>query len=245
MTRAPRGAALWALCVGAACLVAAAGCAPAAPSFAGGSTTPLDRHDLAVGAAYRIPLGELAPGGRRGAIPDAEPGGAAPVASWRWGLSRHYDFGVMVWGTNAQVEVRREVVLEEATTRPVLLFSLGGFGGVVDGAEEGRGAREGGQGAALFAVEAGGLYDLWAGLRLSAEHEGGNLAMLDGSSFASTDLLGLSAGAVLGLAAGFRRLHALIELSAAWEHWSGTQGGTSVTLSGPVLTPAFALRLRL
>jgi hypothetical protein len=50
---------------------------------------------------------------------------------------------------------------------------------------------------------------------------------------------------VLGLAFGFRHVHAMLELSALYERWSGDAAGASFATDGLVLVPAFALRIRI
>ncbi|MGB5809907.1 MAG: hypothetical protein WBG86_05205, partial [Polyangiales bacterium] len=57
---------------------------------------------------------------------------------------------------------------------------------------------------------------------------------------------GVRIGPVVGMALGVRRFHALVELTAAYEHWSiGDPDGSRLRRNGVALIPGFALRLRL
>jgi hypothetical protein len=50
---------------------------------------------------------------------------------------------------------------------------------------------------------------------------------------------------VIGMALGVRRIHALLELTAAYEYWFIDHAGGSLNRGGFVLIPGFGLRLRL
>jgi hypothetical protein len=56
---------------------------------------------------------------------------------------------------------------------------------------------------------------------------------------------GVRAGPVIGMALGVRRVHALIELTAAYEYWFIDHPGVSLDRGGFVLIPGFGIRLRL
>ena len=55
----------------------------------------------------------------------------------------------------------------------------------------------------------------------------------------------LRAGAVLGMAAGFRRVHAFVEVTAWAEGWFAQHGDLDLDRFGLVLTPSFGLRIRI
>lgn len=199
----------------------APGCAPAHPVLGGAATTPQDRGALALGGAARIPLGEELEGEHR------SPGGVVPVTSYRRGIGPHTDVGVMVAGPLARLDLRQQLELSEDIVRVVLTGSIAPYAGAIDGVAPGYGADL----PLLFAVDADSLVELWIGPRLGVER-----AQTEGLGWAT----GLRAGGVVGLAFGFRHLHALVELTAQYEAW-----WSRVDRDGVVLTPAFALRLRL
>lgn len=222
----------------------AIGCAPAVPLLAGGSTAPRGRADVALGGAFRVPFGDLAADAGDG-LAGSSPSGAAPVAAFRYGVARGFDVGAVAAGATARIEGRYELVIVEDSTRPVLLFVAGPTIGALEG-DGASGVRFGGEGAAMYALEIAGVYDLWIGVRAGIERVDGDAARGDeAGTIASLGATGVRAGPVIGLATGFRRVHALVELSAFYESWSGEHGGANASASGFVLVPAFALRLRI
>ncbi len=229
--------------------MALTGCVSAVPAWTGGSTTPKRRADVAAGGAVRIAVGDAEPSESR-FHEAANTNGVTPVAMVRYGVARHLDLGLMVAGTNVRVEVRREFVLEEDTTRPT--FVVGGalsYGYIPNVAERGSGSRVAVDVPVAYAVDFGGIYDAWIGARVGAEYITGTFTNnsetpQDGSAFA------VRAGPMIGLAAGLRRVHAFMELTVAYEHWFGSHeddasGSLSLTRGGWVLLPSFGVRLRL
>ena len=248
-----------------------AGCAPALPSLAGGSTTPAHRRDVGLGGSARVPFGQLRPRAGRadhtGAAPTngvdelaaryeeaALAGGIVPVASARVGLPHHLDLGVLASGTMAQLSLRWERVLRDGVTQPRWVIGLAPYGGALVGAREAdRGARDrdragragvvGVEVPVLYAVDFGSSYELWAGPRLGAEYLRGRFTAGEAER-ARASAWTLRAGAVLGVGIGLRGLHVLAELTAAYERWRGRQGDAGITRQGLVLIPAAALRVR-
>ncbi len=226
------------------------GCAVAPPALTGGSTTPSRRGDVLLGGAARVPFGRLrepsalTAGGSRYRR-DAQAGGVVPVVAARYGLAHHFDVGLGVAGSTARVELRREHVLSEGSTRPSFVYAIAPYVGQIDGggSEGGRATRFGVDLPVTYSIDFGGVYEFWFGARAGAEGVRGRLGV-DG---ARQDVRAqkLYGGALFGLALGFRRFHVLLELTAAYERWWGNHGGTSLDRGGLVLTPAFALRLRL
>ena len=224
---------------------ALAGCAPALPSFAGGRTTPRDRTDLALGGAVRVPLGDIAPADppsppAQELLAVVRPGGAAPALLVRHGLDDAIDLGLLVSGPSLSGQLRGalrlgplrlllglapRVGLAQADPRP------GTAGGTLVGL--------GGRVPVTLAIDLFSIYEVWLGARAGADYATGELAVGPG------ELWTVSAGGVLGLAVGFRRVHVLAELAVDWERSSGTLAGASLAREGVVLTPAFAVRLRL
>lgn len=227
------------------------GCAPALPTWTGGSTTPRDRGDVAFGTAVRLPTGALrdlgpAPSDYR---ERAEPAGFAPVALARYGVKRGLDVGLMLAGTTLRLEVRGEVSPREGSTRPTWIVGAAPFvgwlpGRDVEGGREGGGLRAGLDLPAARAIEIGGLYEVWLGLRGGMELVRGDFAQA-GAPTARASAFAVRAGPMLGMAIGFRRFHAFVELTAAYEHWWGSHGETSLRRGGVVLLPSFGLRVRL
>ena len=210
--------------------LAALGCAPAFPSFAGGRTVPQGRSDVAVGAAVRVPVGDLVD------VPElanAAPGGAAPAAFVRHGVSRDVEIGAEVVGSSARLLVRGQV-------QSGLFRFVGGLAphaGLAD--EDGGLIRLGGTLPLTLSIDVFSLYEVWIGLRARVDHVVGDRAG------AAVSITGFAAGGVLGVGVGFRRLLIMLELGVDHELWTGDIGGISIERSGLVLTPAFAIRVRL
>ncbi len=222
-------------------------CATAIPTYSGASTTPKKRSDLMLGGAARIPVGSLRDFGPADSRyrETAETGGIVPVAAFRHGLTRHRDLGVMVAGTNVRLEVRGETGVREGSTRPAWIWAAAAYGGYVpDRDGDGGGGRFGIDVPVVYGIDFGGLYDVWIGPRLGAQMVVGDFEFEDGRTEAAT-AGALSLGGVVGVAAGFRRVHAMLEVTVAYEHWFGSHGDQSLRRGGFVVTPGFALRLRL
>ena len=205
-------------------------CAPTFPSFAGGRTTPRGRTDLALGAAVRVPVGDLAD------EPTLAPfgsGGVAPGAFVRHGLTPDIDVGLEVSGAAARAHLRLQ--LGSGTVR--LVTGLAPHVGL--GHEDGELIRVGGTIPIVLSIDVLGFYEVWIGVQLGLEHLVGQ---------AGTDSISMTAirtGGVVGLAVGFRRFHVLVELGIDHELWTGSVTDMSIERNGLVLTPALAVRLRL
>jgi hypothetical protein len=238
----------------AAALVVVAGCAPASPAFIGGSTTPAHRVDVGFGGAARVATGDLRNGGADATDGSryretAEGAGVVPAAYGRYGLRHGFDLGVMAAGTLFRLDVRREHVIDEGTTRPSFVYGLSPLAGYVgpDDAGDGQGHRLGLELPLAFAVEFGGVYEAWVGARAAVERVRGAFFRDGGAGGSREDAtgVGLRGGGVVGISLGFRRVHTLLELTAAYERWWVDHGGQSLDRGGLVLTPAFALRIRI
>lgn len=217
--------------------------------MSGASTTPKNRTDLGLGGAARVPLGDL----RDPAVLDpgdseyryaADAGGMVPMAYGRYGIGESWDLGLMVSGATVKVEARYERVLREGTTRSSLVVGLAPYGGwIPDRDQSGTGGRVGFEVPFIYGVEIGGVYEIWFGARGSGEYVFGDFQVSGSEQRASG--AGLRLGPVVGMALGVRRVHALIELTAAYEYWFINQAGASLDRGGFVLIPGFAIRLRL
>lgn len=228
------------------CLLWLGACAVAPPALSGGSTTPHGRADVAVGGAARVAFGDLRPVAAPdpdGYARDAQATGIAPVVAARYGVGEHLDLGLGVAGGLARAELRRERVLAEGSTRPSVVYGVAPYVGFAEGDPSGRTTRFGLDLPLTYSVDFGGVYELWLGPRVGIEWVRGELP--SGGTDGRVRAGKLSAGALLGLALGFRRLHVMLELNAAYERWWGEHGGASLRRGGLVLTPAFALRLRI
>lgn len=229
-------------------LAALDGCATAVPSMSGGSTTPEHRTDLGLGGAARVPLGDL----KDPAVLDpgqseyryaADAGGVVPMAYGRYGIGENWDLGLMVSGATVRAEARYERVLQEGTSRSVLMVGLAPFGGwIPDRDESGSGGRVGFEVPFVFGVEIGGIYEIWMGARGSGEYVFGDFQIRGSQQGASG--AGVRIGPVVGMALGVRRVHVLVELTTAYEHWFIDHAGTSLDRGGFVLIPGFGVRLR-
>ncbi|MBX3269741.1 MAG: hypothetical protein KF729_05750 [Sandaracinaceae bacterium] len=211
-------------------LALSSGCAPAFPSFAGGRTVPVGRSDVLVGAAVRVPVGDLADAP---ALSQSAPGGVAPAVAVRHGLARDVDLGLEASGLAARAMLRGQLATG-------MLRLLAGIAPHLGLAHEGGGLWRGGATLpVVLSIDLFSLYEVWIGARVAVEHVGGDA---DG---VGVSLTGLRTGGVVGLGVGFRRLLVLVELGIDHELWTGTVADTSIERSGLVLTPAFAVRLRL
>lgn len=229
-------------------LAALGGCATAVPTMMGASTTPRHRTDLGLGGAARVPLGDL----RDPAVVDpgesqyryaADSGGVVPMAYGRYGLAENWDLGLMVSGTTIRADVRYERVLREGTTRTALVVGMAPYGGWIPVQDQsGSGGRVGFEVPFVFGVEIGGIYEVWLGARGSGEYVFGDFQIAGSEQRASG--AGIRAGPVVGMALGVRRVHALVELTAAYEYWFIDHAGTSLNRGGFVLIPGFGIRLR-
>lgn len=210
-------------------------CAPALPPLAGGDATPAGRGDLAVGGSARVPFGELREH-ENADLDDAAAAGMAPVAQGRIGLGDHTDVGLRLQGNLARASLRKRWRVERQLG---LLIAAAPYAGWVPDRHGDRnpGRRLGLDVPLTLGATFNGVYEAWGGLRFAVEHA-------TAPSEPRGSVLGMRAGLILGLAVGFRRLHALLELTADYEHWA-VQNGSEASYGGMALTPAFALRFRL
>jgi hypothetical protein len=92
-----------------------------------------------------------------------------------------------------------------------------------------------------------GLYTLWAGPRGGFEHvtvetlTSEPKSVTIGAPPISLEATRWNAGAVVGIATGFRHVHVAIEAGIAYQIVSGTYNGNEVTVRGLTITPASAL----
>ncbi|MGD8318315.1 MAG: hypothetical protein PVH21_18595 [Myxococcales bacterium] len=224
------------------------GCATAMPAMTGGSIAPQSRTDFAVGGAARVPLGNL----KDPAVLDpgqseyryaADAGGVVPMAYARYGIGRDWDLGLMVSGTTVRAEARYARTLREGTARSSLIVGLAPYGGWIPARDQsGSGGRVGFEVPFAYGVDVGGIYEIWAGARVSGEAVFGDFQIMGSQARASGG--GVRAGPVIGMALGVRRIHVLVELTAAYEHWFIDHAGTSLDRGGFVLIPGFGLRFR-
>lgn len=215
-------------------------CATAEPMLSGGRTVPAGRSDLAGGAAFRVPVGDLVaqplPDDDQQLLAFGAPSGAAPVVFVRHGLNEQIDLGVEAAGSSVRANLRGRVPLGSLAH---LMIGVVPHAGVVHDLADGTAFRGGGLVPIVLGLEAFSLYEAWIGVRIGLEHVTGELA---GRSVA---LSGLRTGGVVGLGVGFRRLMVLVELAVDHELWWGSLGDSAIERSGVALTPAFALRIRL
>lgn len=227
------------------------GCALAMPTASFGSTTPRHRTDVMAGGAVRVARGDL----RAAANPVAnavnhagavDATGIVPMVAARYGLTRSLDLGVVASGTGARFDLRTERVLRAGTTRVAFLAGAGPqYTYVVAPSNTDGGAHLlAVEPTLVIAVDFGGLYEVWAGPRVSL---GGLVGQFEDAAGTLRDAraLRLDAGGVFGFAAGLRRVHGFVELSAMYEGWWGDFAGASVSRGGLLLLPAFGLRVRI
>ncbi|MCC6873892.1 MAG: hypothetical protein IT378_06220 [Sandaracinaceae bacterium] len=222
----------------------ASGCAPAGPVLAGGRTTPRERSDVALGAAVRVPVTDLVPpaaGDARELTSFGAPGGATPLALVRYGLSDQVELGVESLGAGGRLTLRAQLPSEGMLR---LLVGLAPEAAAVwseprEGTQGGSAFRGGVSLPILLAIDVLSLFEVWLGPRWGALHVAGD------SAGRAVSLTGMRTGGVVGLAVGFRRVHVMVELAVDHEYWTGHLASAYVERHALVLTPAFAVRLRL
>lgn len=220
------------------------GCAPALSSFSGARTTPAGREDIALGASVRAPLGDLARPVDGPLLGLMSPGGVAPAGFFRVGIARGWDLGVLVAGPNGRLELRTSVRLG---TMARFTAGISGYGGGItreatDAEGRGDGYRVGALLPLVFALDLGGIFEAWGGVRLGFEHVGGQI--VTGDIVDRGHATAFRGGLVVGLAVGFRRVHALLELAADYEYWRGQLSSVSFERQGIALVPGFGIRVR-
>lgn len=178
----------------------------------------------------RVPVGALA---NEPALADVAPGGAAPSVVARYGLGPSADLGIEASGTTARALLRGQ--LGDGMVR--VQAGLGPHVGV--GHEGGELVRAGGTLPLALTIDVLSLFEVWVGARVVLEH------LTGAARSVAISMTGIVTGGVVGLGVGFRRFLVLVELGVDHELWTGTVADMSIERSGLVLTPAFAVRLRL
>ncbi|MEM9193619.1 MAG: hypothetical protein AAGF12_30875 [Myxococcota bacterium] len=197
------------------------GCAPATPLLWGGATTPNGRVDVAVGSAALATTNDT----------PLSIEGVAPVATIRHGIARNLDWGVGAYGALGFADLRWEPYADDASAlRPSVGLGLRVYGGL-SGDELGR---LGAELPVMFQINATSLLELWVGGRVGLH------AIVAGEGI--DDAIGLHVGPTLGLAGGFRNLHALVEVSVLYFTWNGSPA--TAEASGAQIVPAASLRYR-
>ncbi|MGB0679072.1 MAG: hypothetical protein ACPGUV_05380 [Polyangiales bacterium] len=217
-----------------------AACAPALPTMAGGTTTPVGRHALGAGAAGCFAFGETADLERDGAAAQSDPEGALPVFWWRHAPVRDWDVGVLVAASTARLDLRRQFVLQRGTTQTSVRLGLSPYAGWLPGLDRGHGGRGGLALPAVYAVDFGNIVEVWTGVQLAAEYRAGDF----GAAVPALRAGIVDAQAIVGWAAGLGSLHFIFELSAGIGRWWLDAGAPQRRLHGFSLTPAGGVRWR-
>ncbi len=191
---------------------------------------------------------------RRGAVSQVAVGpGLAPFVAARVGLAGSHEAGISWTGRRLRFDARHAFVWDRVA------LSVGG------GAHASRGrvgedkdqpiAGLGTEGATsggldvpvLLGYRSGaGILSLWGGARVGYERLGGTLCRGTPSDCERQDLRGghWSAGGLVGLSVGFRRVHVLLELDAAYERVDAQWGGAQAKIDGWSLGPAAMVSFR-
>jgi hypothetical protein len=186
----------------------------------------------------------------KGALVSAGVGpGVAPYVGARVGVGNRFEGGITYTARTARIDMRRSF------DRGPWSLSLGAGGSFVLLGQEGSELPNvdlnslHGYGAdvpVLVGYESeAGLYMLWLGLRGGWEHESIDLVRtidqpgsLQPPNLSADRFYG---GGLVGIAAGFRHVHAALELDASYMTISGSFAGASATVAGLSLAPASAL----
>lgn len=225
------------VCVLWACGVAS-GCATTLPSFAGASITPPGRTEVAGGA-----------------VAVSSTATPAPVVAVRHGTGAQWDVGLVVAPWLARVDARRSFTLWQTTTTQLrLVTSASPYGGASEVQDRQAPStlslwRAGLEVPVVLALQAGGVYELWAGGRGGVEYVDGTIESPTAAPASSTsDVHGWGpwVAGVVGAAVGFERLHVLVELSSRYTAWEPSANTSFAPQSRRLeWVPAMALRLRL
>ena len=178
--------------------------------------------------------------------------GLAPFVGARVGVGNNFEGGLAYTGRGVRVDMRRGFDDGKVT------YSVGlGLSAALYGRQSGTelqnvdlGALHGYGGDIPLLVgweSAGGIYKVWGGARGGFERDVIETLTSEpkdvtvGSAPLHLDANRYWAGAVVGLATGFRHLHVALELSAAYQVVSGNYNENKVTIRGVTLAPATAL----
>jgi hypothetical protein len=172
--------------------------------------------------------------------------GAAPWVSARVGVRGDNEGGLTYAGRTARLDGRHAFALGGAA------LSVGvGASAVLPGRPDGHttgGVRGVGFDVPVLigAASDGDLYAVWAGPRAGVELLGGRLEASDepsGPPGGELDAEHVYVGGLVGARAGFRHVHAVVEVSAAFHHASGTWGPTRASVDELTITPSAAIVL--
>lgn len=186
----------------------------------------------------------------KGALASAAVGpGVAPYMSARAGVGDRFEGGIAYTGRALRIDLRRSfdkkhVSLSVGAGLRATLYGRqpqDPLPNVELGALHGYGAD-----LPILAgwQSDGGLYRVWAGARVGWDHYTVRELRSEPKPPEpplSLDADRLFAGGLVGLSAGFRHLHAALELEASWQSIVGEYNGTRGHVGGLVLTPAAAL----
>ncbi len=169
--------------------------------------------------------------------------GMAPYEAARAGIGERFEGGVTYTGRAAHLDVRRsfdwhDVSLsiglgvetpihgdsDTSSLPQVDLSSVRGYGADVP--------------VLVGWRSVASAYQVWGGVRAGWDHtDVGSPWIDDAGSLSANRLYG---GAVVGLAAGFRHVHAALELDIAYQSVTGSLGETNVSVAGLSVAPAAA-----
>lgn len=178
--------------------------------------------------------------------------GLAPFVAARVGIDGDFEGGLAYTGRGVRLDGRRAFELARGVALSAGVGGSAAFYGRSDagplpGLDLGELRGYGADVPVLVGwVSEAGLYRVWAGVR-------GGYERVTVSRLTAEPKLGFPAGpaeleadrfhggGLVGLAAGFRRVHVAMELDAAYQSVSGRFGGASARIQGVSLTPATAL----
>jgi hypothetical protein len=178
--------------------------------------------------------------------------GLAPFVAARVGAGNRFEGGVTYTGRGARIDMRRSFEHEN------IAFSAGlGVSGAFYGRDQGTQLPNvdlsaiHGYGADVPLLVGwqsdAGLYQIWGGARAGFEHDTIEALTSEPKNISlGVPPIGLSAtriwgGGLVGLAAGFRHVHAAFELDVAYQTGTGDYNGTHVAIQGVSVSPASAL----
>jgi hypothetical protein len=190
----------------------------------------------------------------KGALASALVGpGVSPIVGGRVGIGNGFEGGIAYTGRGIRVDARHAWNLTEEVA-----LSLGVGGSTIFYGQEQSSTLPGVDVSSLYGYGAdvplligwqstAGLYQVWGGVRGGGEH--GTIGTLTSEPKAVS--LGLPppplrgerwyGGALVGAAAGFRHVHAALQLEASYETVVGRFNGTDASAGGFVLSPSGAV----
>lgn len=202
----------------------------------------------AAGIAAPVPAREGLDAARATTRDLASPTGFTQELQLRLGLGSSFEAGVRASPAVAGVDVRRQVAGEEDWVATLgagvdATFLPGALVGEGERLELDTASRFGGHVEALLGRNFGDVIRIWTGPRLGVSVLSVSGTNDVGESIDASGTVGFFA-IPLGMATGYRWIHAAVEIAVGWAFGRADVGGDRLSLSGVVLYPSFGIFVR-